>query len=156
MIRPSERWAPFIVSLLGGGLLLVLLAPILGLAQSDFTPPKLTNIMNFGESRNPKVPGCSMKTARFCRGAITPQCGREWSRPKPLETTSGTPGAQRLPRGEEGYGVEIARSDSAVMPPGLRPALRCRDHGTETLCSPVDNLDTLVHRSACRSVRSTG
>lgn len=42
------------------------------------------------------------RAARFCRGAITPQCGREWSRPKPLETTSGTPGTATS-TGEEGY-----------------------------------------------------
>jgi len=45
MIRPNERWVPFLVSLLGGGFLLFLLAPILGLAQSDFIPPKLSNIV---------------------------------------------------------------------------------------------------------------
>jgi hypothetical protein len=44
MIRPEKRWAPFAVSLSGGAFLLYLLAPIFGLAQSDFTPPKLSNI----------------------------------------------------------------------------------------------------------------
>ncbi len=76
------------------------------------SPPKLTNIINFGESRNPKVPGMQRRAARFCRGAITPQCGREWSRPKPLETTSGTPGAQRLPREGRVKSVGIARAGS--------------------------------------------
>ena len=44
MIRGKAWWAPFLVSFLGGAFFLVLLAPIFGLAQSDFTPPKLSNI----------------------------------------------------------------------------------------------------------------
>jgi len=44
MVRPRSRWVPFLVSFLGGSLLLVLLLPVFGLAQSDFAPPKLSNI----------------------------------------------------------------------------------------------------------------